>query len=92
MPHIQTYLPMRVAFVVDVPNKTAAIPGTGDDLVSFTYTRDVASFVVAALDLPTWREVMFCYGDKATWNAFVRMAEEITGKNWTFHPSFPLSL
>ena len=80
MPHVQTHLTMPVAFVVDMPNKAAAIPGTGDDPISFTYTRDVAKFAVKALDLPNWHESMFCYGDKTTWNDFVRMAEEITGE------------
>lgn len=81
MPHIETYLPAPFAFVFDIPNKMAAIPGTGNDLISFTYTRDVAKFVVKALDLPKWEEETFCYGDKVTWNQVLKLAEEATGNH-----------
>ena len=64
---------------IDMANKAAAIPGTGNDLVSFTYSFDVARFVEAALDLPHWEQELFCYGDKRTLNEVVRIAEEETG-------------
>lgn len=80
MPYIDTHISEQVTFIFDIANKAAVIPGTGNDLVSFTYTRDVASFVVKALDLPTWEEEMFCYGDKVTLNQFLGLAEEATGK------------
>ncbi|GFP60409.1 oxidoreductase BOA1 [Trichoderma asperellum] len=82
MPHIETHLPAPFAFVFDIPNKMAAIPGTGDDLISLTYTRDVAKFVVKALDLPKWEEETFCYGDKVTWNQVLKLAEEATGSKF----------
>lgn len=80
MPHIETHLPAPFAFVLDIPNKVAAIPGSGNDVFSLTYTRDVAKFVVRALDLPKWEEETFCYGDKVTWNQVLKLAEEATGK------------
>ncbi|EXJ57237.1 hypothetical protein A1O7_07584 [Cladophialophora yegresii CBS 114405] len=84
VPHVESHM-TPVAFTVDMANKAAAIPGTGDDVVAFTYTRDLAKFVVAALDLPasSWDEAMFCYGDKVTWNEFLRVAEEMRGSKFT---------
>ncbi|OQV02393.1 hypothetical protein CLAIMM_07598 isoform 1 [Cladophialophora immunda] len=67
IPYIESYM-TPVAFAIDMANKAAAIPGTGDDMVSFTYTKDLAKFVVASLGLHQWDESMFCYGDKVTWN------------------------
>ncbi|PNP48445.1 hypothetical protein TGAMA5MH_00483 [Trichoderma gamsii] len=82
MPHIETHLPAPFAFVLDIPNKVAAIPGSGNDVFSLTYTRDVAKFVVKALDLPKWEEETFCYGDKVTWNQVLKLAEEATGSKF----------
>ncbi|KAL6887106.1 hypothetical protein GGI43DRAFT_267301 [Trichoderma evansii] len=82
MPHIETHMPGPFAFVLDIPNKMAAIPGTGNELISFTYTRDVAEFTVKLLDLPKWEEETFCYGDKVTWNEFLKLAEEATGSKF----------
>ncbi|PNP53746.1 hypothetical protein THARTR1_05870 [Trichoderma harzianum] len=78
MPYIETHISEQVTFIFDIVNKAAVIPGTGNDLVSFTYTRDIASFVVKALYLPTWEEETFCYGDKVTLNQFLGLAEEAT--------------
>ncbi|KAM0263897.1 hypothetical protein ACHAQJ_000932 [Trichoderma viride] len=77
-PHVKTYL-KPLFFVVDVGNKAAGIPGTGDDIVAFTYTADVAKFVVAALGLPKWDEVLYCYGEKASYNQVLALAEEARG-------------
>ncbi|KEF62390.1 uncharacterized protein A1O9_00362 [Exophiala aquamarina CBS 119918] len=82
IPHVASYL-VPLAFGIDMANKAAAIPGTGNDKMAFTYTTDVAKFVVAALDLPKWDEALFCYGDKATWNEFLRIAEEVRGSKFT---------
>lgn len=70
----------RVAWAVDVASKKAGIPVTGDEPMTFTYTFDVAKFAVAALDLPKWDELTYCYGDKLTWNEFLGLAEEARGK------------
>ncbi len=78
MPYIKTNL-RPLTFVVDIANKIAAIPGTGNDTMAFTYSLDVAKFVEAALDLPRWEETTFCYGEKMTWNSFVKIVEEVTG-------------
>ncbi|RGP77128.1 nmra-like family [Fusarium longipes] len=77
-PSLKSYM-RRVAWSIDMVNKKAGIPGTGDEPMTFTYTFDVARFVVAALDLPSWEEVMYCYGEKTTWNEFLMQAEEARG-------------
>ncbi|KAL7906507.1 hypothetical protein GGI35DRAFT_471070 [Trichoderma velutinum] len=78
MPHVETYL-KPLFFVIDPPNKTAAIPGTGDEVLSFTHTVDVAKFVVASLGLPKWEEITYCYGEKSTFNKLLALAEEARG-------------
>ncbi|KIX93964.1 uncharacterized protein Z520_10301 [Fonsecaea multimorphosa CBS 102226] len=82
IPYIESNM-TPVAFAVDMANKAAAIPGTGNDMTAFTYTKDVAKFVVAALDLEHWDEALFCYGDKVTWNEFLAIAEEMRGSKFT---------
>lgn len=79
MPHVESNL-KPLTFVLDVTNKAAAIPGTGNERMTFTYTKDLAGFVVAALDLQTWTYPMVCYSEKTTWNEAVKIAEEYRGK------------
>ena len=78
MPHIKSHL-STVSFVVDMANKTAVIPGTGNEPFSLTYTKDLAKFVVAVLDLPKWEESFCAYSETTTWNSVVKRAEEVTG-------------
>ena len=76
---LKTHLP-PLSFAIDVANKKAAIPGTGNEPIAFTYTYDMAKFVAAFLEEPKWEELTFCYGEKTTWNEFVKVAEEVTGE------------
>lgn len=79
LPHIESYLSPLVVFV-DIAHRAAAIPGTtGDELLTVSYTKDVAKFVVAALSLPKWDEEMHCYSDYVTIRDIVELAEEVTG-------------
>lgn len=48
-------------------------------MMTFTYTKDVAKFVVEALSLPTWGRNTYVIGDKMTWEEFVKVAEEARG-------------
>lgn len=84
-PHIKTYQG-PLTFVLDIANKTAAIPGTGNEPIVFTYSFDVAKFVAAALDLPDWPEELFAVGDRTTWNEFLKLAEEARGAWSLFSP------
>lgn len=65
--------------VIDIANKVAAIPGTGNEVISFSYTFDVARVVSRMLELNTWEEATYIVGDKLTWNDFLRLAEEARG-------------
>ncbi|KAI1244184.1 hypothetical protein MGN70_014054 [Eutypa lata] len=82
MPHVKTYVP-QTTFVVDMASKRASIPGDGKQKMTFTYSRDVAKFVVAALDLPRWEKDTIVIGDKMTWEEFVKLAEEARGEKFT---------
>ncbi|OOF98860.1 hypothetical protein ASPCADRAFT_394218 [Aspergillus carbonarius ITEM 5010] len=78
-PALRSYLKPNV-FVLDLANHVAAIPGDGNVPVTFTYTFDLARFMVAALDLPGWPEESRVVGDELTWNEFVDLAESVLGK------------
>ncbi|EXF79384.1 hypothetical protein CFIO01_02119 [Colletotrichum fioriniae PJ7] len=78
MPHVKTNLPPFLV-AVDVANKIARIPGTGNDVITFTYTYDVANVVAIMLDAAKWQEETIVVGDKATWNEFLQLAEDIRG-------------
>ncbi|CAD0011831.1 unnamed protein product, partial [Aureobasidium pullulans] len=74
MPHIETYLAPNI-FAIDMANKVAAIPRDGNTPVTFTWSMDLAKFIVAALDLPSWEEESRIVGDEVTFNQFVDIAE-----------------
>lgn len=80
MPHIKTHLSPNV-IALDIAHKHAAIPGTGQVPITFTYTHDVAKFIVMALDLPKWDHESRIVGDTLTWNEFLKVAEETLGKS-----------
>ncbi|KAJ8111668.1 hypothetical protein OPT61_g5792 [Boeremia exigua] len=83
MPHVQSYL-SPLAIFVDIAHRSAAIPGsTGDELISFTYTKDLAKFVVAALTLDKWDEAYHVYSDASSIKQIVKLAEEATGQSFT---------
>ncbi|KAK4225321.1 hypothetical protein QBC38DRAFT_483412 [Podospora fimiseda] len=83
LPNYPSYL-SRVPLVswLDIPHAKASIPGKGNTPVHFTHTSDVAKFVAASLDLPKWEKETFIYGDKLTWNQFLTLAEQATGKKF----------
>ena len=79
-PKVPSYLSRQpLVYWIDMENNAAAIPGTGDVPAVFTHTTDLAKFVAASLDLPKWEPDYFVYGDRLTWNEFVRLAEEAKG-------------
>ncbi|EKG18542.1 hypothetical protein MPH_04344 [Macrophomina phaseolina MS6] len=75
----------NIPFVVDVANKEAAIPSTGEQPVTFVYSFDLAKFVDAALRLPKWEHDTYVIGDQLTFNQFVRLAEKARGSAFTLH-------
>ncbi|KAF3931171.1 hypothetical protein ABW19_dt0201893 [Dactylella cylindrospora] len=77
-PHIETSLPPFALFV-DVANNKAVIPGTGDEPLTLIYSKDLATLVVAALDLPKWGEDTYIYSEKVTFNQIIKLVEEYRG-------------
>jgi hypothetical protein len=81
MPHVKSHLSPLV-FAMDIANRVASIPGaTGNETISFTDTKDLGKFVVAALDLPKWNHALHCYSENSTWSGLIHIAEVITGKH-----------
>ncbi|THX80309.1 hypothetical protein D6D04_04656 [Aureobasidium pullulans] len=78
LPHLKSHL-TPPPFAIDVDNKAATIPGSGDDKMVFTYTYDVARFIAEVLTLPKWDEITTIVGDRVTLNEFVQLAEEARG-------------
>lgn len=79
---------------VDIAHRKAALPGTGDETVCMTYTYDVARYVSAFLadtgsSSAKWEETTYFFGDRITWNGFVKKAEEITGEYLISRHSIP---
>ncbi|KAI0158101.1 NAD(P)-binding protein [Xylariaceae sp. FL1272] len=75
MPAVKTYIE-AAAWVVDIPNNAAVIPGDGTTPVGFTYTMDVAKYVAAALDLEKWEPEYNLVADKKTWKEFLSLVED----------------
>ena len=78
MPHVQTYFPPEACFL-DIRNARAAIPGSGEDLVAFTYSKDAAEMVALSLDLPAWSEKSPIVGDRKCFRDIVGIVEEVRG-------------
>ncbi|PNP86570.1 hypothetical protein FNYG_00272 [Fusarium nygamai] len=82
LPKVKSYQ-SPLALVVDIENNFAAIPGSGNELVTFTHTFDVARFVAALVGGPKWDKESYIIGDKVSWNQFVQYAEEAKGVKFT---------
>ncbi|KAJ9614448.1 hypothetical protein H2200_002584 [Cladophialophora chaetospira] len=91
IPYVETNL-KPLTFVLDMAHKAASIPGTGNEQMTFTYTKDLAKFVVSALDLPTWTYPMVCYSEKSTWNKVVKLAEGYRGSKFNIAYDSPEKL
>jgi len=79
LPYLKSHL-QPFPFAIDIANKAAAIPGTGNEKMVFTYTYDIAKFVAEALILPHWEEETVVIGDRLSLNEFVSLAEEARGQ------------
>lgn len=67
-------------FVINMVAGTADLPGDGTAQVVFTEMRDVARFVVAALNLEAWPEEFGMRGDVLSFRDVVRIVEEVQGR------------
>jgi hypothetical protein len=78
VPNIPTYT-NSIPFFVDVEANAAAIPGSGDYPVHYTYTRDIGRYIAALLGLEKWEEKYFIAGDTKTLHEVVTLAERVKG-------------
>lgn len=83
MPHIKSNLKPEV-ICIDIANKKAALPGDGKTPVTFTYSYDVARFVVKALDLEKWPREMRITRETVAFNEFLGVVEDVVGKSLLF--------
>ncbi|RFU79992.1 nmra-like family [Trichoderma arundinaceum] len=81
LPRIKSYMTHWV-FAIDIKNKVAGIPGLGTGQAVYTYSGDVAKFVVATLGLPagSWKRQSVMIGERRSLNEVLRIAESIRGK------------
>ncbi|KAL2065148.1 hypothetical protein VTL71DRAFT_4289 [Oculimacula yallundae] len=79
MPNIETTLNPFV-WALDIENGVAAIPGTGDEKISMTYTPDLAQFIIRLLDEEEWPVMSGFVGQDVSFNEMVRWAEGATGR------------
>ena len=82
-PWAPTHMPSEVPYI-DIESSIASIPGTGDELVTWTHTTDVAKFVSRAVTLPpgTWKEHSWIVGDKVTFHQILAVAEKGRGRKF----------
>lgn len=66
-------------WALDIGSRRAAIPGTGDEPLSMTYSRDVARFVARLVDETEWPKFSSISGSDTCLNEIVRLSETITG-------------
>ncbi|KAH7110618.1 hypothetical protein B0J11DRAFT_620116 [Dendryphion nanum] len=84
IPKFKSYLtPVLVG--LDIQNKFAGIPGSGNTPVIFTSTKDVGKFVVASVGLEKWNRKSMAVGDRKSWNEILAIAEKITGTKFEVH-------
>ncbi|KAJ9652275.1 hypothetical protein H2198_008450 [Neophaeococcomyces mojaviensis] len=84
IPKFKSYLrPILVG--IDIQNKVAGIPGSGNTPVVFTSTKDVGKFVVASVGLDKWNLKSLMVGDRKTWNEVLAIAQKITGAKFEVH-------
>lgn len=76
MPHIKSHMPSYI-WVFDIANSRAAIPGTGENVISVTYTIDVARFVVRSLEVDDWPEFSIVVGTDLTLLEALAMIENV---------------
>ncbi|PVH89453.1 NAD(P)-binding protein [Cadophora sp. DSE1049] len=81
MPNIKTTL-NPFTWAIDIENGVAAIPGTGNEKMSMTYTPDVAQFIIKMLDEPDWPVLSGFVGQDVTFNEMLGWAESATGRKF----------
>ncbi|KAL2793251.1 NAD(P)-binding protein [Aspergillus keveii] len=79
LPHIKTNL-RPFHWFLDIDKGVAAIPGTGDEKFTVTYSKDLALIIVKLLDIgERWPERLCLSGSDISLNELVAHAEKIRG-------------
>ncbi|KAK3938952.1 hypothetical protein QBC46DRAFT_264241, partial [Diplogelasinospora grovesii] len=77
MPKSKSYLSQAI-LALDVAANKAAIPGTGDTPITFTYSGDVTKFTAKLLTLDKWEPESYIISDRLTWNEIVKLKFDVT--------------
>ncbi|KAL8941386.1 MAG: hypothetical protein Q9216_002264 [Gyalolechia sp. 2 TL-2023] len=79
MPHYQSYMLPEIPYI-DIAACKAAIPGSGNDKIAFTLTKDVAKFVRKMVESDErWPTRTRIAGDTVTLNEILQVAEQARG-------------
>ena len=78
LPHIPSNL-RNFQWAFDFPSRRAVVLGTGNELITMTYSKDLARFVARLIDEDEWPEYSFISGSDVTQNQIVAIAEKALG-------------
>ncbi|KAF6815146.1 NmrA-like family protein [Colletotrichum plurivorum] len=78
LPNIPSHL-RAFQWGLNVPARTAAVPGTGNEQFSVTYSKDLARFLDRLVDETEWPEWSIISGADTSMNELVGLAEKVTG-------------
>ncbi|KAH7364639.1 hypothetical protein BKA65DRAFT_573091 [Rhexocercosporidium sp. MPI-PUGE-AT-0058] len=81
MPNVESTL-NPFTWAIDIENGSAAVPGTGNEKLSMTYTPDLAQFIIKMLDEPNWPAMSGFVGQDVTFNEMLGWAESATGRKF----------
>ncbi|RTE70672.1 hypothetical protein BHE90_014926 [Fusarium euwallaceae] len=82
LPHIPSNL-RSFPWAFDFASRRAVVSGTGNELITLTYSKDVSRFVARLVDEDEWPECSFISGSDVTQNQIVAIAEKVLGDKMT---------
>jgi nucleoside-diphosphate-sugar epimerase len=69
-----------VVIPVNIEERKARIPGTGDESIAMTMAEDIGKAVVWLINDPRpWPKYTYIAGSVNTWNELIKLGEEATG-------------
>ncbi|KAM5441868.1 hypothetical protein MferCBS31731_003130 [Microsporum ferrugineum] len=87
MPNIRSRL-KPLTYGVDIANCRAIIPGDGNNVITMTYSYDMAKFIAKLLGREEWPEFGYMGGEDTTFNKLLSLGEEFRGAKFevTYDP------
>lgn len=79
MPNISTHL-REICVIIDPTNGVAAVPGNGKAIMAMSFTKDVARYIVLALELDRWPRVMTTASSTMSLDDIVALTEKTLGR------------